>query len=102
MTQLPLIPMGRAPRKPPQCGGETYDERRDGQRLASQLHRVKAAIADGQWWTLRALVERCGGTEASVSARLRDLRKPKFAGATIERRYVDSGLWEYRMLGGAK
>ena len=95
MTQLELIPM---PPESTRFDGETFDAERDGARLASQLERVKAAISDGQWWTLAALVARCGGTDASVSARLRDLRKPKFGGYDIQRRYLGDGLWEYRMV----
>jgi len=36
--------------------------------------------------------------EASVSARLRDLRKEKFGGHVVERRAVKRGLFEYRVI----
>jgi len=39
-----------------------------------------------------------GGSEASVSARLRDLRKAKFGAHTIERQRVSAGLFRYRMV----
>jgi hypothetical protein len=80
--------------------GCTFEENRDGSRLQAQLDRVHAVMADGAWRTLRDLSESCGSPEASVSARLRDLRKPKFGGYEVERRYVRRGLHEYRLVVG--
>jgi hypothetical protein len=80
----------------PMFDGRTYDHARDQQRLSGMLSRVATVMADNQWHTLRALSIATGGSEAAVSARLRDLRKPRFGGHTIERRYVAHGLWEYR------
>ncbi len=77
--------------------GATLEPARDQARLAHQLLRVKAAIQDGRWRTLGQLVEITGAPEASVSARLRDLRKPRFGGYVIERRFVARGLHEYRL-----
>lgn len=90
-TQLDLL----SPHPP--FGGRTYVRERDGSRLADQLAKVREAVSDGQWRTLHALAERVGAPEASVSARLRDLRKPQFGGLTVERRYVGNGLYEYRV-----
>ena len=95
MTQLNLLDL---PTEPPHFDGATYDHERDGSRLTSQLERVRALMSDGEWRDLETIRIRCGGTTASVSARLRDIRKPKFYGATIERRYVSYGFWEYRMV----
>lgn len=78
--------------------GATYDAAQDHARLAGQLKRVHASMADGRWHSLRELVTFCGGSEASVSARLRDLRKPKYGARTIERRHVTRGLFLYRMV----
>lgn len=78
--------------------GSTFDEERDGERIASQLDRVWLEISDGKWHTLAELATTCGGTEASVSARIRDFRKPKFGGHTIAREYVARGLWKYRLV----
>ena len=77
--------------------GRTYVPERDHDRLRAQLGRVKAAMTDGAWHTLGDIAERTGDPEASVSARLRDLRKAKFGGHDIARRYVSRGLWEYRL-----
>lgn len=82
----------------PAFGGETYEPARDGDRLRAQLGRTRAVMLDGEWHTLHELAARTGDPEASVSARLRDLRKPKFGGWIVEREYVADGLWRYRLL----
>jgi hypothetical protein len=78
--------------------GKTYDPARDGQRLRMQLNRVWMLMVDGQWRTLEEISLACRGSEAAVSARLRDFRKKKFGGHTVERRYLHNGLWEYRVV----
>lgn len=80
--------------------GDTYDHDRDHDRLAVQLGRVRRFMSDGKPHLLRDIARGTGDPEASVSARLRDLRKPKHGGYTIEREYVDRGLWSYRMVKG--
>lgn len=77
--------------------GETFEPARDGKRLTGQLARVRYAMTDGRWRTLSQLVILCGGTTASISARLRDLRKPEFGSHIIDRQHVENGLFEYRM-----
>lgn len=82
----------------PQFAGETFDASRDANRLKGLLGRVWSFMRDGQWRTLAEIQQACGGTEASCSARLRDLRKDWAGKHTIERQRVDdSGLWQYRM-----
>lgn len=80
-------------------GGETFSEKSDGSRLRAQLAKVKAIVADGAWYSLADLSLLAEAPEASVSARLRDLRKLKFGGHTINRRRISGGLHEYRMAG---
>jgi hypothetical protein len=77
--------------------GDTFDAELDGDRLTSQFKRVSLLMRDGQWRTLFDIAEHVGGSEAGVSARLRDLRKPKFGGYFVERRRRNKGLWEYRL-----
>jgi hypothetical protein len=79
-------------------GGETFDEGRDGERFTLQLGRVRALMLDGKWRTLAEIAEATGYPEASISARLRDLRKPRFGGFQVERRYLRRGLHEYRVV----
>jgi hypothetical protein len=80
--------------------GSTFSPVLDGPRLGRQLAAVHRALSSGGWWTLRELSTFCGGSEAGVSARLRDLRKPKFGGHEVERERVPGGrgLWRYRLL----
>ena len=78
-------------------GGVTYIHGRDGQRLGEQLLRTFEFMRDGQWHTLEAISQVTGDPQASVSARLRDLRKPTVLGAVIEREYLTRGLWRYRL-----
>lgn len=81
----------------PDFDGETYSRPRDHARLTSELHRVLNVMLDGSWRSLAAIAEVTGAPEASISARLRDLRKPKFGGYIVERRHVGNGLWHYRV-----
>jgi len=82
----------------PDFDGSTYDAARDGARLGSHLERVLALMQGGGWWTLVDLATEAGCSEASASARLRDLRKSKFGGHNVERRHVENGLWKYRLV----
>ena len=81
--------------------GDTFDQQHDGTRLGTLLESVRKLMADSEWRTLSEIRETIGrGSEASLSARLRDLRKPKFGGLTVERRRRGDpslGLWEYRI-----
>jgi hypothetical protein len=77
--------------------GATFDANLDGKRLTSQLEKVKAAMKGGAWWTLAKLAQTVEGSEAGVSARLRDLRRPENGGHTVKRERVKGGLWRYRL-----
>ena len=47
---------------------------------------VWRVVEDGQWHTLREISEKSGFSEASVSAQLRDYRKTKYGGHTVDMR----------------
>lgn len=79
-------------------GGDTYDETRDEPRLARQHQLVLDLMIDGRWRTLDRIAEATGEPPASVSARLRDLRKDRFGGWTVDREYLSDGIWQYRVL----
>jgi hypothetical protein len=78
--------------------GDTYKHERDGERLSPQYHRVFNLMRDGRWRSLETIWSMTGDFPSSVSARLRDMRKERFGGHTVERRYVANGEWEYRLL----
>ena len=78
--------------------GETFDQARDGKRLNKQQRAVTEVMLDGKWRTLKHIAMTIGAPESSVSARLRDLRKPRYGGYIVERRYISNGLFEYRVL----
>ncbi len=78
--------------------GVTYEALLDGTRLNAQMLRVFNGMKGGQWHTLSTIARSSGAPEASVSARLRDLRKPRFGGHTVDRRRVIGGLFEYRLV----
>ena len=89
--------------------GHTYDPAQDGPRLASTLARVYLLMQDGRWRTIKQVASAVGCSEPGASARLRDLRKPKFSAeypnGGVDRRRVEGGLWEYSMrppVGGKK
>lgn len=77
--------------------GETYSPSRDKHRLKGQLKAVYEAMQDGKWHSLQGLALSIGAPEASISARLRDLRKDKFGGFTVKRRNLGGGRWNYCM-----
>ena len=77
--------------------GETYNHSRDSIRLTGQMLKVYSVIKDGCWHTLPEIARQVGGSEAGVSARLRDFRKPRFGGYEVSKEYVSNGLWKYRL-----
>ncbi|KKM93303.1 hypothetical protein LCGC14_1209780 [marine sediment metagenome] len=88
--------------------GVTYTPKHDQKRLTGQLKAVYKILSTGPWYTLqdiRTLVftyskGKMIASEASVSARLRDLRKEKFGGHTVNKRHRGDpkrGLWEYQL-----
>ena len=88
------------PRKSQQVAfrdGKTFDHARDARRLAGQHARVLSFMRSGSWHTLAEIASHTGDPEASVSARLRDLRKDRFGAHNIVREYVERGLWRYRL-----
>jgi len=80
--------------------GYTYEPEFDYNRLNRQARDVYLCLLVGEWWTLRELADATGWPEASVSARLRDLRKPRFGGFIVQRQRVgEGGLFHYRLAG---
>ena len=78
-------------------GGQTFDHAQDGRRLGRQLRTVIGLMQDGEWRTLSEISRATAYPEASVSARLRDVRKHSVPAWTMESRRRQRGLWEYRI-----
>jgi hypothetical protein len=72
----------------------------DVPRLSLQLTRVFELMKDAKYRTLREIANLTGCLETSASARLRDLRKPKFGSHAVDARRAEcAGLvYEYRLL----
>ena len=92
MNQLPIDYNA-----PVRFNGADYVPARDNERLKGQLLRVYCVMVGGGWHTLGAISRSTGDPESSVSAQLRHLRKDRFGGHTINRRYVGGGLYEYQL-----
>lgn len=81
--------------------GLSFVREHDSARLTGQLLRVFTLMSDGRWRTLREIADRVGGSEAGISARLRDCRKSRFGCHNVQRRRRGDpklGLYEYRIL----
>ncbi len=91
--------------------GVTYERKFDATRLRGEMARVYAIMKRGKWLTLCEISDKISESswrdgyhrdpEASISARLRDLRKARFGAHTVERRRRGNesrGLFEYRLL----
>jgi len=81
--------------------GLTYSKEHDEERLKSQLSRVRRLMRDGEWRTLTDIQQAVGGSEAGISARLRDLRKTRHGSHAVEKKRVGdyrSGLHAYRLI----
>lgn len=90
-------PAKKKPAKP-RFGGQTFDAKRDTERLSNQLRRVRDLIRDGRWRTLDQIAGAVHAPAASVSTRLRDLRKPEFGGHAVDRQPIGAGVSVYRLV----
>jgi len=82
--------------------GETFDGSRDRIRLDTAMGRIFNFMQDAKWHTLAELAEVGVCSESCASARIRDLRKPKFGGFHVSRSHCGNGLWKYRLAGKAE
>jgi hypothetical protein len=83
----------------PDFDGETYHHGLDHARLGTSLGRIWMLMRDGRRRTLAEIAAAVGCSEAGASARLRDLRKSKFAEQlpteSVNSERGDGGLWWY-------
>ena len=81
--------------------GPAYDAMLDNTRLGQQIKRVFDVMWDHAFRTLAEIREITGDPEASISAQLRHLIKPRFGSfvKNKQRRGDEKrGLWEYQIL----
>ena len=83
--------------------GKTFNKDHDGKRLTNQFRLVFDLMKDGAWRTLSQISERTGFPEASISARIRDFRKPKFGAHLVnsKRKIMEGSIfcgWEYQLI----
>ena len=88
------------PLKPPagKFNGSDYDPARDDDRLRGQQLRIWSLMCDGHWRSLGDIAAATGDPEASISAQLRHLRKPRFGSFIVLKRHQGDGLYHYRVL----
>lgn len=85
----------------PRFNGSDYEPEFDNERLTGQLKRVYEAMINGQWRTLGEIEAITGDPQASISAQLRHLRKPRFGSHIVNKRPRGdrhNGLFEYQLL----
>lgn len=78
--------------------GEDYDEARDFERLSKQHDRIFSLMSDGQWRTLGEIEEITKDPQASISAQLRCFRRKEFGAHTVQKEYIQNGLYRYRLI----
>lgn len=97
---VPVEPTLEGPRD-----GTTFDPEKDLVRLNGQMLDVYKVMIWGDWHTIdnvqQLIVSRYGRhySQAGISARIRDFRKPKFGSHTVRRRrHHETGLWQYKLI----
>ena len=71
----------------PEFDGAAYEPKLDWRRLVEIL-RVYDCMKDGQWRAFSDIEGATGDPQASISAQLRNLRKPKFGGHQVEKKRI--------------
>jgi len=78
--------------------GDDYNPDLDQKRLTGQICRIYREMISGKWLTVDEIAAATNDPQTSVSAQIRNLRKPAFGGHFIpKRRRVISGLYEFKL-----
>lgn len=85
---------------PAKFNGSDYVPDRDDIRLRGQQLAIWELMRDGKFRTLRQISDATGAPEASISAQLRHLRKPRFGAFNVEKVHLGEGLYQYRVSSG--
>jgi len=83
---------------PPVFHGDDYQKPRDHTRLKNQLETILDLLKKGSWYSLPQLSEMTGYMTSSISAQIRNARKERNGGYTIEKKYIENGLYLYRLV----
>ena len=81
--------------------GSDYNQEFDNERLVGQIRRIYSLMIDGKWRTLAEIESITKDGQASVSAQLRHLRKPRFGSHIVNKQIRgdrQQGLFEYQLL----
>ena len=78
--------------------GSDYIPERDDDRLECQYARIFQLMKDGKFRTLSEIATRTHAPPNSVSAQLRHMRKPRFGSHTVNKTYVNNGLFKYQLI----
>lgn len=85
----------------PHFNGSDYDADFDLDRLTGQIRRIYDTMQDGKYRTLPEIETLTGDGQSSISAQLRNLRKARFGGHTVNKRARGDrsrGLFEYQVV----
>lgn len=80
--------------------GSDYVPEFDDDRLRGQMKDIFELMKDGKFRTLREIADITGHPEASISAQIRHLKKPRFGSHTVNKQprgERERGLWEYQL-----
>lgn len=66
--------------------------------LLNQMDTIFALMKDGKYRSLHEIQISTGYSTASISAQLRNLKKERFGGHTLNKIYVENGLWTYQIV----
>ena len=83
--------------------GDDIVQERDKPRLTRRLSLIYNYMKDGCWCDVREVAGYLAAngmwsSETSVSANIRNLRKDKFGGYTVERVHIAGGYYRYRLV----
>jgi hypothetical protein len=78
--------------------GADYVPRRDDARLLRQVDHIREIVLSAGWYSVPDIARLTGYSENSVSAQLRNLRKPSHGSYRVEGARFPDGVWRYRVL----
>ena len=77
----------------------THEEQQD--RARDQLFRVWNYLRNHTWVRVPEMAEALGISQTGAASRIRDLRKAKYGGHIVLRRFLGHGIYEFSLGSGA-